>query len=65
MVFNNRFYLPSFLWLYVIFLIVSESVLMCYRLIIYELPFEVRCQEEGEGWDRINWFNPATSLCLF
>ena len=31
------------------------------QLIIYLLALKIK---EGEGWDPINWFNPATLLCL-
>jgi hypothetical protein len=34
-----------------------------YRLCIYVLPLEIQLSS-GESWNPINWFNPATLLCM-
>jgi hypothetical protein len=41
----------------------SESVQVFHSLYISVLLLEIQ-PLKGEGWDPINWFNPATIICL-
>jgi len=46
-----------------LFLSGSESLQVFYCLFIYVLPLEIQLSIR-EGWNPINWFNPATLLSL-
>ena len=50
-------------WIFVIVCGNFECVFYFYFLFIYVLLLEIQLSR-GEGWDPINRFNPATSLCL-